>query len=53
MVYAGLPARPGHRGLAGPPAAYIQLVGFGCLLFNLIGVNLWITGLHSYAGMPH
>ena len=29
----------------------IQLVGFASLLFNLIGVNLWITGLHSYAGI--
>ena len=32
-------------------AAYIQLFGFACLMFNLVGVNLWITGLHSYAGM--
>jgi cytochrome c-type biogenesis protein CcsB len=43
---------PGHRGLAGR-AAYIQLIGFGCLMFNLIGINLWVTGLHSYAKMPH
>jgi len=26
-------------------------VGFGCLMFNLIGINLWVTGLHSYAGL--
>ena len=42
----------------GPPpaggarrAAYIQLLGFGCLMFNFFGINLWITGLHSYAGI--
>jgi hypothetical protein len=27
----------------------VQLVAFGCLLFNLIGVNIFIDGLHSYA----
>jgi cytochrome c-type biogenesis protein CcsB len=38
-------------GWRGRKAAYIQLVGFASLLFNLVGVNLWITGLHSYAGI--
>jgi ABC-type transport system involved in cytochrome c biogenesis permease subunit len=27
------------------------LDGFASLVFNLVGVNLWITGLHSYAGI--
>ena len=38
-------------GWRGRKAAVIQLVAFGCLMFNLVGVNLWITGLHSYAGI--
>ncbi len=38
-------------GWRGRKAAVIQLLAFGCLMFNLIGVNLWITGLHSYAGI--
>ena len=38
-------------GWRGRRAAYIQLVGFVCLMFNLVGVNIWITGLHSYAGL--
>jgi ABC-type transport system involved in cytochrome c biogenesis permease subunit len=38
-------------GWRGRRAGYIQLIGFGCLLFNVIGVNIWISGLHSYAGM--
>ena len=27
------------------------LLGFAALMFNLFGVNIWITGLHSYAGI--
>ncbi len=38
-------------GWRGRKAATIQLLAFCCLMFNLIGVNLWITGLHSYAGI--
>jgi cytochrome c-type biogenesis protein CcsB len=38
-------------GWRGKKAAVVQLVAFGCLMFNLVGVNLWITGLHSYAGI--
>jgi cytochrome c-type biogenesis protein CcsB len=38
-------------GWRGRRAAWIHLAAFGCLMFNLIGVNLFITGLHSYAGM--
>jgi ABC-type transport system involved in cytochrome c biogenesis permease subunit len=29
----------------------IGLVAFGCFLFNYFGVNILITGLHSYAGV--
>ncbi|MGN9843813.1 c-type cytochrome biogenesis protein CcsB [Nonomuraea sp. H19] len=36
-------------GWRGRSATIVQLVAFGCLLFNLIGVNIFITGLHSYA----
>ena len=39
-------------GWRGKRAAWIHLAAFVCLMFNLVGVNLWITGLHSYAGMP-
>jgi cytochrome c-type biogenesis protein CcsB len=30
---------------------WIGLIAYGALLFNLIGVNVFITGLHSYAGV--
>ncbi len=51
VVYAGFLHARATAGWRGRRAAYIQLVGFGCLMFNLIGVNLWVTGLHSYAGL--
>jgi cytochrome c-type biogenesis protein CcsB len=51
VVYAGFLHARATAGWRGRRAAYIQLVGFGCLLFNIIGINLWVTGLHSYAGL--
>jgi cytochrome c-type biogenesis protein CcsB len=51
VVYAGYLHARATSGWRGRKAAYIQLIGFATLLFNLIGVNLWITGLHSYAGI--
>jgi cytochrome c-type biogenesis protein CcsB len=38
-------------GWRGRRAAYIQLAAFGCLMFNLVGINILVTGLHSYAGI--
>ena len=32
--------------MAGKKAQIIQLAGFGCLIFNLVGVSLFVTGLH-------
>jgi cytochrome c-type biogenesis protein CcsB len=51
VVYAGYLHARATGGWRGRKAAYIQLVGFATLVFNLVGVNLWITGLHSYAGI--
>ena len=51
VVYAGFLHARATGGWRGRKAAYIHLIGFGCLLFNLVGINLWITGLHSYAGL--
>ena len=38
------------RGWEGRPAAWIASVGFILIIFTLVGVNLLISGLHSYAG---
>jgi len=51
VVYAGYLHARATAGWRGRKAAYIQLIGFASLVFNLVGVNLWITGLHSYAGI--
>jgi cytochrome c-type biogenesis protein CcsB len=51
VVYAGFLHARATAGWRGRRAAFIHLVGFGCLMFNLIGINLWVTGLHSYAGI--
>jgi ABC-type transport system involved in cytochrome c biogenesis permease subunit len=38
------------RGWEGRKSAWIAVLGFGVVLFTLIGVNLLIVGVHSYAG---
>ncbi|WP_068982998.1 MULTISPECIES: c-type cytochrome biogenesis protein CcsB [Lysinibacillus] len=37
------------KGWEGEKSAWLALIGFGIILFNLIAVNLIIAGLHSYA----
>ena len=32
----------------GPKAAYLNIIGFLCLLFTFLGVNYLLKGLHSY-----
>jgi cytochrome c-type biogenesis protein CcsB len=51
VVYAMFLHARATAGWRGRRAGWIQMAGFTCLMFNVIGVNLWITGLHSYAGM--
>jgi cytochrome c-type biogenesis protein CcsB len=51
VVYAGFLHARATAGWRGRRAAYIQLTAFACLIFNLVGVNLWVSGLHSYAGL--
>jgi cytochrome c-type biogenesis protein CcsB len=39
------------RGWQGPKSAWMSVIGFIVVMFTLIGVNLIIAGLHSYAGV--
>ncbi|HEY9522370.1 MAG TPA: c-type cytochrome biogenesis protein CcsB, partial [Thermopolyspora sp.] len=48
-AYLHARATAGWRGRA---IVIIQLVAFGCLMFNLVGVNVFLGGLHSYADVP-
>ena len=51
VVYAGYLHARATAGWRGRRAAVVALVGYLALVFNYVGVNLWITGLHSYAGI--
>ncbi|GII88487.1 c-type cytochrome biogenesis protein CcsB [Sphaerisporangium siamense] len=48
-AYLHAKATAGWRGRA---ATIVQLIAFGCLIFNLVGVNIFLSGLHSYAQVP-
>lgn len=41
----------GLRGWAGTRSAVILVLGFAAVLFTYFAVNLWVSGLHSYAGV--
>jgi cytochrome c-type biogenesis protein CcsB len=51
VVYACFLHARATAGWRGRRAAYIQLAGFGCLLFNVLVISLVVPGLHSYAGL--
>jgi cytochrome c-type biogenesis protein CcsB len=38
------------KGWHGEKSAWLAVIGFVIIMFNLVGVNLVIAGLHSYAG---
>ena len=50
VAYAGYLHARATAGWRGSRAAVLALVGFATLWFNFIGVNFFISGLHSYAG---
>lgn len=41
----------GLRNWSGGRAAAMLIVGFGAVIFTYFVVNLWVSGLHSYAGV--
>jgi cytochrome c-type biogenesis protein CcsB len=41
----------GLRNWNGTRSAYVLVIGFGAVLFTYFVVNLWVSGLHSYAGV--
>jgi cytochrome c-type biogenesis protein CcsB len=51
IVYAGYLHARATAGWRGARAAWINVFGFGVMLFNLFFVNLVVAGLHSYAGL--
>jgi cytochrome c-type biogenesis protein CcsB len=51
VMYAAYLHARSTAGWKGARAAWLNLAGYGCFLFNVVGVNLFLTGLHSYAGL--
>ena len=48
MIYAGFLHCRFMRGWRGKRAAWISIIGFVSVLFTYVGVNLLLSGLHSY-----
>ncbi|WP_328952938.1 c-type cytochrome biogenesis protein CcsB [Kitasatospora purpeofusca] len=51
VAYAAYLHARATAGWKGRKAAYLALAAFACWLFNYYGVNIFVTGKHSYAGI--
>jgi cytochrome c-type biogenesis protein CcsB len=51
VLYAAYLHARSTRGWRGPRAAWTGVAAFVALMVTYYAVNLWITGLHSYAGV--
>ncbi|HET8616018.1 MAG TPA: c-type cytochrome biogenesis protein CcsB [Actinomycetales bacterium] len=51
VVYAGYLHARATRGWEGRKAARLALIGYACVLFNFLVVNIVFVGMHSYAGV--
>jgi cytochrome c-type biogenesis protein CcsB len=51
VVYATYLHARATRGWNGRRAAWLSVLGFACMLFNYLVVNIFFPGLHSYAGV--
>lgn len=51
VIYAGYLHARATAGWKGRRAALVALLGYAAFLFNYFGVNIWISGLHSYSGL--
>ncbi|MCH7616303.1 MAG: c-type cytochrome biogenesis protein CcsB [Chloroflexi bacterium] len=51
LIYGVYLHMRGLRKWSGTRSSVVLVVGFGAVLFTYFVVNLWISGLHSYAGV--
>ena len=51
LVYAGYLHARGLKGWRGKRSAGVLILGYAGVLFTYFAVNLWVSGLHSYAGV--
>ncbi|KRF11466.1 hypothetical protein ASG90_17140 [Nocardioides sp. Soil797] len=51
VFYAAYLHAQSTAGWRGRRAAWFSLLGYAAFIFNFVGVNIWLPGLHSYAGV--
>ncbi len=51
VLYAAYLHAQATGGWRGTRASWLALAGYAAFLFNFVGVNIWVGGLHSYAGV--
>src|SRR4029077_18152350 len=51
VLYAAFLHARATAGWRGRRAHYVQLLGFASLIFNILVVQVFIAGMHSYAGV--
>ena len=51
VMYAAYLHAEATAGWRGTKASWFSLLGYAAFIFNFFGVNMWVTGLHSYAGL--
>ena len=51
VIYAGYLHARSTAGWRGTRAAVIAIIGLASFWFNFVGINLFVSGLHSYAGI--
>src|SRR5215212_2979020 len=51
VIYAGYLHARSTAGWRGTRAAVIAIIGLASFWFNFVGINLLVSGLHSYAGI--
>jgi cytochrome c-type biogenesis protein CcsB len=52
VVYAAYLHARATAGWRAERAAWINVLGFAVMIFNLFFINMVVAGLHSYAGLP-
>jgi len=51
LIYGVYLHMRGLRNWSGMRSAVVLVAGFGAVMFTYFAVNLWVSGLHSYAGV--
>ncbi len=51
LIYGVYLHMRGLRNWAGARSAWVLVIGFAAVMFTYFAVNLWVSGLHSYAGV--